>query len=217
MDKSLSRYLIAFILGVLAAFLLSFLLENFNNIFLQLVLSLIAALLFWVATVYIPEKNRKNILKNTFKIHIKEFKQNMISLFLSETKGVHNSEDEEKLLDFKNFRKFFKEEYQERETNWDAVINAFEQNQTFQEDLFVEMNILRDEVLFVLNNVKIKDENIFQLLKRISQAVYRSQGSSINREEAKIIFQLLWSIFTGWSFVKGYTEEDIFEKMINEM
>ncbi len=218
LEKIISRYLFAFALGLLAGFLLGFLLENFNNIFLQLVLSLIAAFIFWAVSIYLPEKNRKNILKNTFKIHFKEFKRNAISLFLSEVQdSSYNLEDIEKLLNFKNFREFFKEEHKEGETNWDAIVNAFEQNEIFRKDLFIEMNILRDEVLFVLNNVKIKDENIFQFLKRLSQAVYRSQGSSIDHEESKVIFQLLWSIFTGWSFVEGYSEEDIFEKMVNEI
>jgi hypothetical protein len=66
---------------------------------------------------------------------------------------------------------------------------------------FGNMEILRDEVAFALDNVDIADEQPFLFLKRLSHALFSMRKITLGYDETKSFAGLLWSVFAGWDIV----------------
>lgn len=184
--------------------------ELYNSILLGIFVSWI----FYILVVYLPAKRKRRIIKRTFQNHYKSFKKNLIETFLQQINksGVNGSE----LLNLKEFKKFFKEKDNE-EDNWDKVLNNLEEDKYFREGVLIEMNILRQEILFILNNIEINDTKAYEFLKKLSFNLYRNQNINPNTDDIKKLSHFLWEVFTGWNPIKGYSEKDIFEKIFKQI
>ena len=62
---------------------------------------------------------------------------------------------------------------------------------------------LRDEITFVLNNVDIYDEQAFEFLKELSVIVVEMRALKADDKSVPKLCRFLWWMFTGWSFVVG--------------
>jgi len=120
-----------------------------------------------------------------------------------------------KLSDQNEFRKYFNEPISESQNKWHAVLNGL--NEYLLRELLVELEILLNEVTFVLSNVDIDDQNVYSFFKRLSQAVHRLKKSTLEYEEVKQLSRFLWEMFAGWSFIDGYREDDIVMVMIEKI
>jgi len=78
------------------------------------------------------------------------------------------------------------------------------------------MEDFREEILFVLNNVDIDSDKTLAFMKQFSRAI-RSVNVTTPGYDNKQLMQLLWSMFTGWSFVDGYAPTDIIEDTIQNI
>ena len=78
------------------------------------------------------------------------------------------------------------------------------------------MEILRNEVLFILNNTEIDDQEISMFLKRFSQYIYRLRHLKSDFDDMKTKPNFLWDLFTGWSPM-GYLDKDIIKEMIKKI
>ena len=99
------------------------------------------------------------------------------------------------------------------------MLNELDLNEILLIKLIVQLNILRDEVSFVLNSIEINDKDVFLFFKRLSKSVYGYGLSDINidYDEKKSLMQFLWELFSGWSFSDGYREGDIVKLMIEKI
>jgi len=182
-------------------------------------ISIIAAFVFYVFNIYLPNQKRRNIIKHNFEEQYIYFKKNSIFIFLSALGKSSNEKLWEELCDLGEFKKYFKEKYNNDQDRWDRVYNALELNRILLKDLLMQLDILRDEVSFVLNNIEINDKNVFSFFKLLSQSVYVYKLRDINMDynEKESLMSLLWNLFAGWSFVGGYREEDIVKLMIEKI
>jgi len=191
--------------------------SSLMNFVYAISISIIAASIFYVFNIYLPEQKRKNIIKHNFEEQYIYFKKKSIYIFLSTLGKFSNAKLEEELCDLGEFKKYFKEKYSNDQNRWDKVYD--ELNGILLKDLLVQLDILRDEVSFVLNNVEINDENVFSFFQLLSQSVYgyRLRDINLDYDEKRVLMSFLWELFAGWSFADGYREDDIVKLMIEKI
>lgn len=180
-------------------------------------ISIIAAYIFYIFNICLPEQKRKNIIKHNFEEQYFYFKKACIYIFLSALGKSSNVRLREELCSLGEFKKYFKEEHSKDQDRWHKVWG--ELNGHLLGDLLIELSILRDEVAFILNNTEINDKSVLSFFRLLSQRVYvfKARGINMEYEEKKALLRFLWELFTGWNFIEGYREEDIVEKMIQKI
>ena len=197
--------------------------ENFRfdpllmNFIYAVSISIIAAYIFYIFNICLPEQKRKNIIKNNFEKQYLYFKKVCIYIFLSALGKSSNEELWEELCDLGKFKKYFKEKYSNDQDRWHKVWE--ELNGHLLEDLLIELSILWDEVAFILNNTEINDKSVLSFFRLLSQRVYvfKARGINMEYEKKKALLRFLWELFTGWNFIDGYREEDIVKLMIQKI
>lgn len=143
------------------------------------------------------------------------FKEDTIAILLSACQNRYESDFPRRLTDQGEFRKYFKEAVNESQNRWHVLLNG--SNDRLLKDLLVELEILMNEVSYVLNNVTVEDPDVFSFFKRLSQAVYKLKNTTLAYDDKKQLSQFLWDLFAGWSFIDGYREDDIVSVMIEKI
>jgi len=195
--------------------------NNLSNLLTDFIyaisISTIAAYIFYIFNIFLPEKKRKAIIKKNFEEQYLFFKEECIYLFLSALGQSSNNEIWEKLCNLEEFKNYFKENYNDSQDRWHKVWQ--ELDGPLLEDLLIQLSILRDEVAFILNKMEINEKNVLSFFRLLSQRVYnfKARGINMEYEDKKSLLSFLWELFTGWSFVDGYREEDIVKLMIKEI
>lgn len=190
-------------------------LYNGNSIFFNVSVGYLVSLFFWLIVVYLPERRRKNIIKNNLKNSYKNFKENIIQILLWASIGTHDSELPKELCDYKKFKEFFGKN---RDELWYAALNGLQFDQTRMNDLLIEIEMLANEVAYTLNNVMFTDPKIHSFFKLLLENVYRLKNSSTyTYDQVKYVGNFLWGILAQWSFIDGQREEDIIQKMIERI
>jgi len=153
---------------------------------------IIAAYIFYIFNICLPEKKRKNIIKHNFEEQYLYFKKVCIYIFLSALGKSSNEELREELCSLGEFKKYFKEEHSKVQDRWHKVWG--ELNGHLLRDLLIELSILRDEVAFILNNTEINDKSVLSFFRLLSQRVYvfKARGISMEYEEKKALLRFLW-------------------------
>ena len=60
----------------------------------------------------------------------------------------------------------------------------------------------------------LSEPEVFGFLNRLSQLIVRMESTERNYDDIKSLCGFLWSIFTGWSWIEGYSESDLIKDMI---
>ncbi|PCJ29209.1 MAG: hypothetical protein COA99_19640 [Moraxellaceae bacterium] len=118
------------------------------------------------------------------------------------------------LREMNNFRNYFRDK-----ERWYAVLNGLKSDSMMREDLFVEIDLLIQQVTYALNNVYIKDHEALRFLTRFTQHTYRLRNANeYAHDPVKYLGGFLWAIMAGWCNKKeGYRSEDIIEKSIQRL
>lgn len=185
-----------------------------NAIVFSLSVGVLVSIFFWLIVVYIPERKRRHILRNNLARYYQHFKEDTIQILLSAS-GVHDSKKAKDLCDYKMFKQFFSQNGNQR---WYAALNGIQGNEGFLNDLLIEIELLVNEVAYILNNVNIDDEKVHSFFKRLSVNVYKLKNSSVyTADHVKYLGGFLWGILAHWSFIEGQREEDAIQIMIDKI
>ena len=179
-----------------------------NLIIFNLSIGFLVSVIFYLLVVWFPNRQRRNLIKRNFEEQYKMFKRDTIKIFLSILELGNDFDLPSKLSDVKEFRDYFK-------NRWGGVLNGLDEYHL--KDLLVTLEIFRNEVSYVLNNVNISDPEVFALLKRLSQAVYSLKNSSFKDDEIKEFSHFVWQLFGGFSFAEGCKDHDIVKIMIKKI
>ncbi|MDD2785608.1 MAG: hypothetical protein PHS79_01790 [Patescibacteria group bacterium] len=185
------------------------------DFFYGIALGTIAAGIFYLFQVFIPEKRRQKIVRENFKLNYTLFKKDSIAIFLSALGSSYDSELPKMLSDLEEFKKYFKADFKEGQDRWHGVVNGL--NKNLLQDLLVQFEILSQEIDFFLNNVVLHDEEVFAFLKRLKITINGLKNTSLDYDEMKTLSHFLWELFAGWSYVTGYRKSDIFEEMFSKV
>lgn len=195
--------------------------NNLNALLMNFIyaisISTIAAYIFYIFNILLPEKKRKAIIKQNFEEQYLIFKEECIYIFLSALGQSSNKEIWEKLCVLEEFKNYFKENFINSQDRWHKVWQELDGR--LLEDLLIQLSILRDEVAFILNNTEINEKSVLSFFRLLSQRVYnfKARGIYMEYEDKKSLLRFLWELFTGWSFADGYRKEDIVKLMIKEI
>lgn len=203
---------LASLLGVIGVYIdnhaTSSLREEMDNAFL---LSILASYFFYIYSVAWPARTRRKIIKSNFSFQVSEFKRTNITRFL----GILKIKTDTELLVFleqpKNFRAFFKEQYEPGQTRWDYIATIIGNDSGIRKAVLMDLEILKDESAFILNNIEITDIWVFSILKSLSVAIYNIQNED---EDENQIMSFFWQVFAGWSYVEGYDDTPFFDSFL---
>lgn len=186
-----------------------------NSIIFNLSIGFLVSIIFYLLVIWLPDRRRKKLIKKNMKEQYRFFKEDTVAILLSACQQCYESDLPRRLTDQDEFRKYFKEPVNESQNRWHVVLNGL--SDKLLKDLLVELEILKYEVSYVLNNVNIEDPNVFSFFKRLSQAVHKLKNTTLEYDDEKQLSQFLWELFSGWSFIDGYREDDIVSVMIEKI
>lgn len=187
--------------------------KAWNKIIYDLAVGALVTLIFYWLVVRLPDRQKRARLRKSLAQQYRSYKRDSIALMLSVSDGLYDGEFPDRLLDRNEFKEYFKQQVGQGQDRWDSLFNKMDAYH-FGE-LLRRMEMFRDEIAFVLNNVDIPGDKAFDFLKRLSRAIYRMNGLTAEYDDKEVLFRLLWEIFTGWSFVTGYQKRDIIEDTID--
>lgn len=185
----------------------------------DILIGVIVSYVFYYVIVYIPNKRREQIIKNNYKKQIETFKTSIITTLLCSLTGGYTGVDGWSYKDLfinKNFKDFFHTPVSETQDRWEDIATNLQNNHDNVNDIVMEFKTLEEESRFVLNKLEIQDERIYVFLKRISKVTYKLRKYDPETDDIKSLMLFLWQIFAGWSWIDGYSEEDIFKIIDDE-
>jgi len=186
-----------------------------NNIIFTLSSGALLSTLFYLLFVRVPEVQRHMKLKKSFEIRYKVFKKSCIESFLVISGSGDDLSITDSLLNQDEFRKYFKSKNRKGQERWPAFANGL--NDYYLKVLSAHLEAFRDEVNYLLNNTDVSDEQVFEFLKDLSLWIHMNRRPIDDYDSIKSFCGFLWSLFTGWDVVKGYTENDRVADMIKNI
>lgn len=187
-----------------------------NTILFNLSLGYLVTVFFWLLVVYIPESARRNLLRENLSRRYQDFKEEVIQSLLWASIGTHDSKLPKQLADdHHKFRAFFDED---KKRHWYAALNGMQGNEDRMRELTLALEMLSDEVAYVLNNVPIQDQSVHRFFKNLNENVYRLQHLDADTyDQVKHVGGFLWGMLARWNFVDGQLETDVVQEMINRL
>jgi hypothetical protein len=184
-----------------------------NTIVFNLSVGYLSSTIFWILVVYLPDKSRRSLLRETLATRHKEFKHEIVQTFIW---AAGESLDTQSVEDLANDHIKFKEYFDN--DRWYAVLNGIQGSELRMHELHLAMKMFADEVAYVLNNVPIDDPSVHRVFKRLNESIFRLRESETDlSDQVKYVGNFLWGILARWSLVEGLLEDDIVEKMITRI
>lgn len=165
----------------------------------------------------IEESNRHKVIQDHLRSQYEQFRKNVIDICLRAEVQNYSIDIElnTRLQNMLGFRNYFKENNNQK---WLNVLSGLQGNEEILEDLYVEIDLLLQQVSYALNNVQIKNEEALKFLTRFSQYTYRLRNTDIySQDPIKYVGGFLWDIMAGWSAIDGYRDHDIVSKNIEAL
>ncbi|MBI4775955.1 MAG: hypothetical protein HY788_17565 [Deltaproteobacteria bacterium] len=187
-----------------------------NAILFNLSTGFLLSMIFYLLVVWLPYRRTKNLIKQNMIKQWEYFKESSIEILLSACHEDYEVELVEILKDQNEFRKYFKEPANDSRERWYAVCNGLN-NELLLNKLLARFELLLDEVRYVCNNVTIEDPDVLTFVQVLSETVYEMRFANAEDADLKSLVCLLWKLFTGWSDMEGYREDDIVAVMIKSI
>jgi hypothetical protein len=186
-----------------------------NQITFDVTVGVIVSLFVYVLVVRLPAWQKKGRLKAHLLRRYDDLKGHCLTHFLWACKEPAESTLIERLKDQEAFKAFFKEPVSADQERWHAVLNGL--TDLYVQSLVRELDLFRGELDYALTSVDVRDEEVFTLLRNLTEVLQRSRYWSDREDHLKPLSQFMWSTFAGWSLVSGYTGRDHVGAMIRAM
>lgn len=183
-----------------------------NTIAFNLCGGYLITVLFWWLVVFLPDRQRRRVLRRNLNWQYAEFRRRAIQTCVWAAGLSLNTAQVEELTDPVEFKKFF------GGNRWYDVANGLQGSELRLHELQTEMEVFAQEVSYTLNNVMIQDDDVHRLLKTLNEQIFRLRhDAKFSGDSVKYVCQFLWSVLANWSFVTGYTADDPIKKRIDEL
>jgi len=186
-----------------------------NSIIFNISIGIFVSIFFYFIVVWFPDRRKKKLLKNNLSKHYLYFKENCLHIFCHAMNKECSISLMNKLMLQNEFKIFFKTKIPDSQERWDSVLNGLD-NQLLYE-LLGELELLKNEIEFINNNITIDDEDVFAFMKNLSINIYRLRNINLENDDIKTLSRFLWQLFSGWSFIDGYKKDDIVQVMISKI
>ncbi len=151
----------------------------------------ITVMFFWLLVRW-PELQKRKRIKKSFRTQYRTFKLACIENFLAVADGGFDATLPETLLPIEQFRAYFKQEVGGGTTRWDEVANKM--TPYYLEATLSRMEILRQEISFVIYNTDISEGEAFELSKRLSQAMLMQRNATADYDFDLFVSRLLLAV-----------------------
>lgn len=189
-----------------------------HKIVYDLALGFLTSILFYALVVRLPDYEHRQRLKRSLARHYRQFREDCIEIMLqvASTDPAEQLPCAKSLVEQNSFKAYFGSEVAEGRTRWNDVFNNME-SFDFQQ-LPSNMEIFREELVFVLNNIDIQKTEPFESAKRLSVGLLLNvKYTTFEYDELKPLERFLWSVFAGGDPIYGYRERDMVQEMIDEI
>lgn len=186
-----------------------------NTIVFNLSVGYLSSTIFWLLVVYLPDKSRRCLLRETLATRYIEFKCEIVQTFIW---ASGESMDIQFVRSLAADHIQFKEYFGSGEERWYAVLNGIQSSELRMQELLFAMKMFSNEIAYILNNVPIDDPLVHRVLKRLNESIYRLSESEVDLyDRVKYVGNFLWRLLARWNFIEGQVEEDIIEKIISRI
>lgn len=184
-----------------------------NTIVFNLSVGYLSSTIFWILVVYLPDKSRRSLLRETLATRYNEFKYEIVQTFIwAAGESLDTQSVEDLACDHIKFKEYFSND------RWYAVLNGIQGSELRMHELHLAMKMFADEVAYVLNNVAIDDPHVHRVFKRLNESIFRLRESETDLyDQVKYVGNFLWGVLARWSLVEGQLEDDIVEIMITRI
>lgn len=146
--------------------------RGWNKLLYDFAAGCVITVVFYWLLVRWPEYRKRKRIKKSFRTQYRMFKLVCIENFLAVADGGFDATLPERLLDIEQFRDYFKQDVGDGKTRWDEVANKM--SPYYLEVTISRMEILRQEISFVMHNTDISERKVFELLKGLSKRDVRA-------------------------------------------
>lgn len=192
-------------------------LHHGNQVIFGISVGYLTGVMVWVFVVWLPEKNRRRIVRTNLHRRYREFKRaNLQTLFHAAGRSVDSTAMSSLCDDHREFRATFDSN---EKALWYAAMNGIaDETKPYLDDILVEYQILAGEFSYASNTILIHDDELHSFLRRMLEIVHRLSNYNSDRYNLeKLIGQYLFEIFARWSFIDGQRETDFVEDMIDRI
>lgn len=188
----------------------------------NLLMGIIISFVFYYFIVYIPERRRLAIIRDsTIKMYLEIKSDILYSVICASIKGGRTDLDSgtdfiNDLMSPDNFRRYF-EGGREADEGFYAFENQMGDRTAEFEDIVLNFELLAKQLSYLLQNYEFRDTKIVTILKRIEMLLIRFRHSQAGYDESKPLCKFLFEIFAGWSSIDGYVGYDYIEKILREL
>ena len=186
-----------------------------NEIVFSLSVGSAVSILFYFLIVWYPERRKRYILRNSLREYYHRFRLSTIGILLLSCNKVCEYSLVKKLNDPEEFKKYFTEDVTGTGGRMYDVMNNFDEHHL--QDLRIELEMLRDELAYIISQVDISEPKILDFFKNLSKYVYRMEHLTLEYDDIKSLSNFLWQMFANADFATGGSDEDIIEVMIDKI
>jgi hypothetical protein len=182
----------------------------------------VASFILYYHVVVLPEARKRNRIKQNCLKSYRYRKRLILHAVVSASIGggrtdlSSSSGDIDRLMSIGEFRNAF-EGGREADEGIYAFSNYIQNNESEFRAIVFELNLIARELNFVLNNYDIDDQELFETVKRIEEALFSTRELHADYDDEKRLTNLLYGIFTGFSIIDGYTDYDPIERAIKSL
>ena len=188
--------------------------SDWNEVFFGLSLGTLTSAIFYIIVVRVPEERERSFIKHHLKLRYDIFKRVCIENFLWMAGLSAPSDLVDELLDQKKFRDFFSQPHADNDSNWYAVLNNMDDDGLNDIKLIV-LNF-QNELEFALARLRWEGEEPFAVRDLANNLMTLSRTEN-DYDSEKLFGRLMWKIFAGWDWIKGYEKQDSIEKLIQRL
>lgn len=189
----------------------------YEPVLLSISTSVISAYIFYLALIFFPRSRRLRIVREQFTADTDYFKTNIIQCLMQCSGSYGGTVQVEQLKDPKSFRKYFKVDVSPSQNRWHVVMNEVQRNPEMYRTIVYQLEQYREEILYVLSNVKIDDPKVYRYFKIVAERIYKIAHDEHFGEEIKVLTAFLWEILANWSFIEGYHDQDMLQVMMQNI
>ena len=165
--------------------------------------------------VFFPEHvRRKRIRENALKVYW-EFKRSVLGLILSASGEGSTLDQVEELMEPEKFKEYFCSDETGSGKRWYAFLNGLDDSHV--REIAIELEILRDEVQFIVNNIDLDDADAYAYLKHLSTVTYSMSKAGSDYDDQKLWGRFLMEIFTQWNMCEGNWKKDYILESIRKI
>jgi hypothetical protein len=170
------------------------------------------SLIFYGLLVKIPDSMRRRRIRSSLLRQYRAFKEDCLGVILGVVNESYSTPEIEALLNRESFRQYFARDPATKMSKWDDFLNKVQPHNV--SDILTYLDHLRNEISFVINNVDIDQDEVFEFMKRIGRVIFSLRDSAADYDSIGPLAGFLWTVFTGWGGPTGYQEPDYIDNML---